>query len=160
MPDAAIEIRDLVKEYAAQGDAPAKLALKAVSFDVPEGGIFGLLGPNGAGKSTLINIMAGLVMKTGGTIRIWGHDIDRDHRNAKLAIGIVPQEIVFDPFFTPFEVLENQGGMYGIAKALRRSEALLRAVHLADKRDAYSRTLSSSFLSPVSSLTSTGHAAA
>ncbi|HYD24826.1 MAG TPA: ABC transporter ATP-binding protein [Croceibacterium sp.] len=142
MPEPAIEIRDLVKEYAAQGDAPAKLALNGVSFDVPEGGVFGLLGPNGAGKSTLINIMAGLVMKSGGTIRIWGHDIDRDHRNAKMCIGIVPQEIVFDPFFTPFEVLENQSGMYGVAKALRRSEELLRAVHLADKRDAYSRSLS------------------
>jgi len=139
---AAISIRNLVKEYAAQGDAPAKLALKGVSFDVPEGGIFGLLGPNGAGKSTLINIMAGLVMKTSGTIEIWGHDIDRDMRNAKLSIGIVPQEIVFDPFFTPFEVLENQGGMYGIAKHLRRSEELLRAVHLEDKRNAYARTLS------------------
>jgi ABC-2 type transport system ATP-binding protein len=142
MADAAIEIRDLVKTYAAQGDAPPKQALKGVSFEVPEGGIFGLLGPNGAGKSTLINIMAGLVMKTSGTVTIWGHDIDRDHRNAKRSIGIVPQEIVFDPFFTPYEVLENQGGMYGIAKALRRSEALLAAVHLADKRDAYSRTLS------------------
>jgi len=139
---AAISIRNLVKEYAAQGNAPPKLALKGVSFDVPEGGIFGLLGPNGAGKSTLINIMAGLVLKTSGTIEIWGHDIDRDMRNAKLNIGIVPQEIVFDPFFTPFEVLENQGGMYGIAKHLRRSEELLRAVHLSDKRDAYSRTLS------------------
>jgi ABC-2 type transport system ATP-binding protein len=139
---AAISIRNLVKEYAAQGDEPPKLALKGISFDVPQGGIFGLLGPNGAGKSTLINIMAGLVMKTGGTIDIWGHDIDRDMRNAKLSIGIVPQEIVFDPFFTPFEVLENQGGMYGIAKALRRSDELLRAVHLLDKRDAYSRTLS------------------
>ncbi len=142
MPEAAIEIRDLVKEYAAQGEAPAKLALKGVSLDVPQGGIFGLLGPNGAGKSTLINIMAGLVTKTSGTIRIWGHDIDRDHRNAKLSIGIVPQEIVFDPFFTPFEVLENQSGMYGVAKHLRRSEALLRAVHLTDKRDAYARSLS------------------
>jgi len=138
----AIEIRDLVKEYAAQGNAPAKLALKGINLEVPEGGIFGLLGPNGAGKSTLINIMAGLVMKTSGTIRIWGHDIDRDHRNAKLSIGIVPQEIVFDPFFTPFEVLENQAGMYGVAKALRRSEDLLRAVHLSDKRDAYARSLS------------------
>ncbi|MEO0062780.1 MAG: Daunorubicin/doxorubicin resistance ATP-binding protein DrrA [Pseudomonadota bacterium] len=142
MAQAAIEIRDLVKEYAAQGDAPPKLALKGVSFDVPEGKIFGLLGPNGAGKSTLINIMAGLVNKTSGSVNIWGHDIDRDHRNAKLSIGIVPQEIVFDPFFTPFEVLENQSGMYGVAKALRRSEDLLRAVHLADKRDAYSRSLS------------------
>jgi len=140
--DAAIRIRDLVKEYAGQGESPPTLALKGVSFDVPEGGIFGLLGPNGAGKSTLINIMAGLVNKTSGTIEIWGHDIDRDHRNAKLSIGIVPQEIVFDPFFTPFEVLENQGGMYGVPKALRRSEELLRAVHLADKRNAYSRTLS------------------
>ncbi|HEU4651068.1 MAG TPA: ABC transporter ATP-binding protein [Croceibacterium sp.] len=142
MAEAAIAIRDLVKTYAAQGDAPPKQALSGVSFDVPEGGIFGLLGPNGAGKSTLINIMAGLVMKTSGTVAIWGHDIDRDHRNAKRAIGIVPQEIVFDPFFTPFEVLENQSGLYGIARHLRRSEELLRAVHLADKRDAYSRSLS------------------
>jgi ABC-2 type transport system ATP-binding protein len=142
MPEAAIEIRDLVKRYAGQGGAPPKMALKGVSFDVPEGGVFGLLGPNGAGKSTLINIMAGLVMKTSGTVGIWGHDIDRDHRNAKLSIGIVPQEIVFDPFFTPFEVLENQAGMYGVAKHLRRSEELLRAVHLDDKRDAYARTLS------------------
>ena len=141
-PEPAIVIRDVVKRYAGAGDAPPKLALKGLSFDVPEGGIFGLLGPNGAGKSTLINIMAGLVVKTSGTIRIWGHDIDADHRNAKLSIGIVPQEIVFDPFFTPYEVLENQSGMYGVARALRRSEELLRAVRLEDKRDAYSRTLS------------------
>ncbi|RJY09368.1 ABC transporter ATP-binding protein [Aurantiacibacter aquimixticola] len=142
MADTAIEIRDLRKEYAGAGDAPPKLALKGVSFDVPQGQVFGLLGPNGAGKSTLINIMAGLVNKSGGTVKIWGHDIDTDHRNAKLNIGIVPQEIVFDPFFTPFEVLENQGGMYGVAKALRRSEELLRAVRLEDKRNAYARTLS------------------
>ncbi|MWV26625.1 ABC transporter ATP-binding protein [Aurantiacibacter rhizosphaerae] len=142
MAEAAIEIRDLVKEYAGSGDAPPKKALKGVSFDVPEGSVFGLLGPNGAGKSTLINIMAGLVNKTGGQVKIWGHDIDTDHRNAKLNIGIVPQEIVFDPFFTPFEVLENQGGFYGIAKALRRSEELLKAVRLEDKRNAYARTLS------------------
>ncbi len=141
-PEPAIVIRDVVKRYAGTGDSPAKLALKGLSFDVPAGGIFGLLGPNGAGKSTLINIMAGLVNKTSGTIRIWGHDIDHDHRNAKLSIGIVPQEIVFDPFFTPFEVLENQGGMYGVGRALRRSEELLRAVRLEDKRNAYSRTLS------------------
>ena len=142
MADSAIEIRDVVKEYAGSGGAPPKLALKGLSFDVPEGGVFGLLGPNGAGKSTLINIMAGLVNKTSGSIRIWGHDIDEHPRNAKLSIGIVPQEIVFDPFFTPFEVLENQGGFYGISKALRRSEDLLRAVRLEDKRDAYARTLS------------------
>lgn len=138
----AIRIENLVKRYAAPKGGEGKLALKGVSLDVPQGGIFGLLGPNGAGKSTLINILAGLVTKTAGSAEIWGFDIDRQTRNAKRSIGIVPQEIVFDPFFTPFEVLENQAGFYGIAKHLRRSEQLLRAVHLADKRNAYSRTLS------------------
>lgn len=138
----AIQIRDVVKRYAGVKGEEGKLALKGVSFDVPEGGIFGLLGPNGAGKSTLINVLAGLVTKTSGSAEIWGFDIDEQRRNAKRAIGIVPQEIVFDPFFTPYEVLENQAGFYGIAKSLRRSEKLLEAVHLADKRDAYARTLS------------------
>jgi len=138
-PDAAIAIEGLVKRYKGSGD---KLALDDVSFEVPRGGIFGLLGPNGAGKSTLINIMAGLVNKTAGRISVWGHDIDADMRNAKASIGIVPQEIVFDPFFTPYEVLENTAGLWGVAKHLRRSDELLRAVHLADKRDAYARTLS------------------
>ena len=138
----AISIRNLVKRYAAQDGEPGKLALDDVSFDVPEGGIFGLLGPNGAGKSTLINILAGLVKKTSGSAEIWGFDIDRDLRNAKRSIGIVPQEIVFDPFFTPVEVLENQAGLYGVPKSQRRSRDLLRAVHLDDKAKAYSRTLS------------------
>ncbi|OCC23829.1 multidrug ABC transporter ATP-binding protein [Croceicoccus estronivorus] len=139
---AAISIRDLAKTYAGSGNAPPKHALKGVTFDVPQGEVFGLLGPNGAGKSTLINILAGLVTKTSGKVDIWGHDIDRDRRNAKASIGIVPQEIVFDPFFTPFEVLDIQSGLYGIPKALRRSDELLRAVHLDDKRDAYARSLS------------------
>ncbi|MFM5884847.1 MAG: ABC transporter ATP-binding protein [Novosphingobium sp.] len=139
---AAISIRDLTKVYAAQGPSPAKHALKGVSFDVPQGQIFGLLGPNGAGKSTLINILAGLVMKTGGTANIWGFDIDQHPRNAKRSIGIVPQEIVFDPFFTPFEVLENTAGLYGVPKAARRSLEILSEVHLADKANAYARTLS------------------
>ena len=139
---AAISIRDLAKVYAAQGGAPAKHALKGVSFDVPQGQIFGLLGPNGAGKSTLINILAGLVMKTGGTASIWGFDIDEHPRNAKRAIGIVPQEVVFDPFFTPFEVLENTAGLYGVPKSARRSLEILAEVHLADKANAYARTLS------------------
>jgi ABC-2 type transport system ATP-binding protein len=141
-PGAAITIRDLVKRYAGAKGEPGKLALDGVSFDVPTGQIFGLLGPNGAGKSTLINILAGLVMKTSGTAEIWGFDIDRDRRNSKRAIGIVPQEIVFDPFFTPEEVLENQAGLYGIPKAMRRTAELLREVHLADKANAYARTLS------------------
>ncbi len=138
----AIRIKDLQKRYAGAKGEEGKLALKGVSFDVPRGQIFGLLGPNGAGKSTLINILAGLVNKTGGGAEIWGFDIDQDHRNAKRSIGIVPQEIVIDPFFTPYEVLENQAGFYGVPKAERRSEELLAAVRLADKRDAYARTLS------------------
>lgn len=138
----AISIRNLVKRYDAPDGGEGKLALNGVSFDVPQGGIFGLLGPNGAGKSTLINTLAGLVKKTSGSAEIWGFDIDSQPRNAKRAIGIVPQEIVFDPFFTPFEVLENQAGFYGVAKHLRRSEELLKAVMLGDKRDAYARTLS------------------
>lgn len=143
----AIRIDKLVKRYASTKGAKGtrvegKLALDGVSFDVPEGSIFGLLGPNGAGKSTLINILAGLVNKTSGTCDIWGFDIDRQRRNASRSIGIVPQEIVFDPFFTPFEVLQNQAGFYGIPAGQRRSEELLAAVRLADKRDAYARTLS------------------
>ena len=138
----AISIRNLVKRYAGSGNSPGKLALDGVSFDVPQGGIFGLLGPNGAGKSTLINILAGMVKKTSGSAEIWGFDIDRDMRNAKRAIGIVPQEVVFDPFFTPIEVLENTAGLWGVPKAMRRSLELLAAVHLADKANAYSRTLS------------------
>lgn len=138
----AIRIDNLTKRYAPIKGGEGKQALRGVSFDVPQGSIFGLLGPNGAGKSTLINILAGLVNKTSGSAEIWGFDIDRDRRNASRAIGIVPQEIVFDPFFSPFEVLENQGGFYGIPKGERRSEELLAAVHLLDKRDAYARALS------------------
>lgn len=133
----AIEIRDLEKTY-----SDGKRALKGVSFDVPRGQIFGLLGPNGAGKSTLINILAGLVNKTGGTARIWGFDIDADRRNAKRAIGIVPQEILFDAFFTPFETLEIHAGLYAVPKAERRTMEILRALRLEDKAHAYARTLS------------------
>ena len=140
--EAAISIRNLVKRYAGRGRDEGKLALDDVSFDVPRGQIFGLLGPNGAGKSTLINTLAGLVMKTSGEVSIWGFNIDQDPRNAKRAIGIVPQEVVFDPFFSPAEVLELQAGYYGIPKAARRTMELLAAVHLSDKANAYSRTLS------------------
>ncbi len=136
-PNAAIAIADLCKTY--EG---GKRALNGVSLDIPQGGIFGLLGPNGAGKSTLINILAGIVMKTSGAVSVWGFDIDRHPRNAKYSIGIVNQEILFDPFFTPFETLENQAGFYGVPKAKRRSMDLLRAVHLEDKANAYARTLS------------------
>ena len=139
---AAIAIDKLCKTYAPVGSAPPKRALDGVSFDVPRGSIFGLLGPNGAGKSTLINILAGLVNKTEGQASIWGFDIDAHPRNAKASIGIVNQEILFDPFFTPVETLEIQAGLYGVPKARRRSLELLRAVHLEDKAHAYARTLS------------------
>src|SRR6476619_3610592 len=137
----AIRIESLCKTYVTKGVEP-KRALDDVSFDVPRGQIFGLLGPNGAGKSTLINILAGLVVKTSGAASIWGFDIDQHPRNAKLSIGIVPQEILFDPFFTPREALEIQAGLYGVPKAERITDALLAAVHLTDKAHAYSRTLS------------------
>jgi ABC-2 type transport system ATP-binding protein len=137
MSEQAISIRNLSKKYAG-----GKQALDDVSFDVAQGSIFGLLGPNGAGKSTLINILSGMVMKTSGQAVIWGFDIDVNPRNAKASIGIVPQEIVFDPFFTPFETLELVAGLYGVPKAKRRSMELLRAVRLEDKADAYARTLS------------------
>jgi len=133
----AIRIDALCKTYAG-----GQRALDDVSFDVPRGQIFGLLGPNGAGKSTLINILAGLVRKTSGTATIWGFDIDQHPRNAKRAIGIVPQEILFDPFFTPREALEIQAGLYGVPAADRQSDALLAAMHLTDKANAYARTLS------------------
>jgi ABC-2 type transport system ATP-binding protein len=137
----AIRISELSKTYTSKGSEP-KRALDQVSFDVPRGQIFGLLGPNGAGKSTLINILAGLVTKSSGSAEIWGFDIDRHPRNAKRSIGIVPQEILFDPFFTPREALEIQAGLYGVPKAERITDALLAAVHLTDKANAYSRTLS------------------
>ena len=137
----AIRIRELSKTYATKG-SDSRRALDEVSFDVPRGQIFGLLGPNGAGKSTLINILAGLVVKSSGSAEIWGFDIDKHPRNAKRSIGIVPQEILFDPFFTPREALEIQAGLYGVPKSERITDALLAAVHLTDKAHAYSRTLS------------------
>lgn len=137
MTDAAIHVENVTKIY--EGDVRA---LDAVNLTVPRGAIFGLLGPNGAGKSTLINILAGLVNKTAGSASVWGFDIDRDPRNAKASIGIVNQEITFDPFFTPAETLDIQAGLYGVPRSAKRSMELLRAVRLEDKADAYARTLS------------------
>lgn len=138
----AIEINGLTKIYKGRGGADDKLALKGIDLKIPQGSMFGLLGPNGAGKSTTINILAGLVNKTEGSASIWGFDIDEHPRNARANIGIVPQELMFDAFFTPREMLEVQAGMYGVPKAERRTEELLKAVHLLDKADAYSRSLS------------------
>jgi ABC-2 type transport system ATP-binding protein len=142
LPVNAIEIDSLTKVYRARAGQAAKTALDDVSLTIPRGSFFALLGPNGAGKSTLINIMAGLVLKTSGSARIWGTDIDRNDRQARASIGIVPQELNLDPFFTPRELLEVQAGLYGVPRRERRTLEILDAVGLADKADAYARTLS------------------
>lgn len=138
----AIEIKGLKKVYRGNGASEDKLALKGIDLEIPQGSMFGLLGPNGAGKSTTINILAGLVNKTEGSAKIWGFDIDENPRNARANIGIVPQELMFDAFFSPREMLEMQAGMYGVPARERRTDELLKAVHLYDKADAYSRSLS------------------
>ena len=141
-PDYAIEAIGLEKTYGASGKLPEMKALKGIDLKVPRGSIFGLLGPNGAGKSTFINILAGLVTKTGGTAKIWGLDINDHPRSSRAAIGVVNQEITMDPFFTPIQALELQAGYYGVPKAERRSLEILAAVGLDDKKDAYVRQLS------------------
>ncbi len=142
LPTNAVEVRRLSKIYKASGRSPAKHALKEIDLAIPRGSLFGLLGPNGAGKSTLINILAGLVNKSSGEALIWGRDIDRNPRAARVAIGVVPQELNIDPFFTPRELLDLQAGLYGVPRRERRTMELLDAVGLADKADAYARTLS------------------
>jgi len=138
----AIEAKALRKVYRGSRGQPPKEALKGVDLAVPQGSIFGLLGPNGAGKSTFINILADLVVKTSGTAEIWGFDIDKNPRQARASIGIVPQELNIDPFFTPAEALELQAGLYGVPKEERRTMEILRALGLDDKANAYARTLS------------------
>ncbi|WP_417248428.1 ABC transporter ATP-binding protein [Celeribacter sp.] len=138
----AIEIAGLRKIYAAQGKGAPKEALKGVDLCIPKGSIFGLLGPNGAGKSTLINILAGLTIKTSGTVKIWGFDQDVNPRQSRAAIGVMPQELNLDPFFPPREALEVQAGLYGVPKKDRRSDEILELVGLTDKANAYARTLS------------------
>jgi ABC-2 type transport system ATP-binding protein len=141
-PDYAIDIRGLRKVYAAQGGEPEKEALKGVDLAIPRGSVFGLLGPNGAGKSTLINILAGLVNKTSGSVRIWGFDQDANPRMSRASIGVVPQELHLDPFFTPREAMEIQAGLYGVKPGDRRTDALLTALGLGDKMNVGARSLS------------------
>ena len=141
-PDAAIRLTGLRKTYAASGEAPAKEALKGVDLVVPRGSIFGLLGPNGAGKSTLINILAGLVRKTSGRVEIWGFDQDVNPRQSRAAIGVMPQELVIDPFLTPRASLEVQAGLYAVPKHDRWTDEILELVGLSDQANSYSRHLS------------------
>jgi ABC-2 type transport system ATP-binding protein len=142
-PEHAIEINGLRKTYpAGRGGGAAKEALRGVDLTVPGGSFFGLLGPNGAGKSTLIGILAGLVQKTAGTAKVFGVDLDEDPIGLRRRIGVVPQELNLDPFFTPRETMEMQAGLYGVPRGRRRTMEILDAVGLADKADAYARSLS------------------
>ena len=136
----AIEARNVNKIYDA-GGRPHH-ALKSIDIEVPIGCIFGLLGPNGAGKSTFINIMAGTVVKTSGSISIWGTDIDANPRQSRANIGIVPQELNIDAFFTPRETLDMMAGLFGVPKAERHTDEILEMVGLTEQADFYSRRLS------------------
>ncbi|MDC0958973.1 ABC transporter ATP-binding protein [Planktomarina temperata] len=142
MSQNAIELRGLKKTYAATKRTEAKTALSGIDLDIPRGSIFGLLGPNGAGKSTLINILAGLVKKSAGSVNIWGFDQDENPRQSRAAIGVMPQELNLDPFFTPGASLDMQAGLYGVPKALRKTDEILRLIGLEDKANAYARSLS------------------
>lgn len=138
----AIEIHNLRKTYSDGKKGQHKEALKGINLTIPRGSFFALLGPNGAGKSTLINIMAGLVLKTSGEVKICGHDIITDMPAARGALGVVPQELVLDTFFTVREALEIHAGYYGVPKAKRRTQEIIDAMGLTDKADIGSRRLS------------------
>jgi ABC-2 type transport system ATP-binding protein len=142
LPDYAVEVLGLCKTYRGENHRPPKIALKGIDLKIPRGSIFGLLGPNGAGKSTLINILAGLVIKSGGAAKVWGFDVATESKHASSAIGVVPQELNLDSFFTARELLEQQAGFYGVPKRERRTKELLEVMELADTADAYTRALS------------------
>jgi len=136
----AIEINNLSKTYI--NNKKTTEALKDINFNVKQGEIFGLLGPNGAGKSTFINILAGTVIKTFGNIKVWNYDLDLNPREVRSSIGIVPQEINLDPFFTPQKLLEIQAGMYGVSSKDRITKKILEITMLTSKANAYARSLS------------------
>ena len=142
MTEAAIELKDLKKTYRDRKTGETKTALHGIDLTVPKGSFFGLLGPNGAGKSTMINILAGTVLKTSGTVKINGYDLDQNVRDAKLSLGVVPQELVLDTFFTVRQALEITAGYYGIPKEKRRTDEIIDAMGLRDKADSPSRRLS------------------
>ena len=138
----AIEIRGVHKTYVQRRGNQTRPALSGIDLTIPAGSVFGLLGPNGAGKSTLINILAGLVNKSAGSVKIWGFDQDSNPRQARAAIGVMPQELNLDPFFTPRRALEVQAGLYGVPASERRSADILEMVGLSEQAEAYARTLS------------------
>ena len=117
-------------------------ALNNLNLDVKEGEIFGLLGPNGAGKTTFINILAGTVIKTAGQVNVWGFDLDKNPRQVRASVGIVPQEVNLDPFFSPRKLLELQAGLYGIKEKDRITDTILKLVSLEKQANSYARSLS------------------
>jgi len=138
----AIAARGVAKTYTGPRGGAPKQALKGFDLDIPAGTVFGLLGPNGAGKSTFINIMAGTVIKSAGTVSVWGTDIDRNPRQARANIGIVPQELNIDAYFTPRETLEMQAGLFGVPSSERRTDEILEMVGLTEQAHSYARRLS------------------
>jgi ABC-2 type transport system ATP-binding protein len=136
-----LSIKNLEKIYSSKETSATK-ALNNLNLDVKEGEIFGLLGPNGAGKTTFINILAGTVIKTSGQVNVWGFDIDKNSRQVRASIGIVPQEVNLDPFFSPRKLLELQAGLYGIKKKDRITDTILKLVSLEKQADSYARSLS------------------
>ena len=138
----ALIVENLTKIYLNSKTEKQNKALNEISFGVEQGEVFGLLGPNGAGKTTFLSILGGTVVKTSGKVNVWGFDLDKNPRQVKASVGIVPQEINLDAFFSPKQLLELQAGLYGIAKKDRITDLILKMVALEDKANAYSRNLS------------------
>jgi ABC-2 type transport system ATP-binding protein len=138
----ALTVENLTKVYLDSKTNKENKALLNLSFDVKQGEVFGLLGPNGAGKTTFLSILGGTVTKTSGIVNVWGFNLDKNPRQVKASIGIVPQEVNLDAFFSPHKLLELQAGLYGITKKDRITDLILKMVALEDKANAYSRSLS------------------
>ena len=137
----AVSVNRLTKIYA-KNSTNSVVALNELNLEVKEGEIFGLLGPNGAGKTTFINILAGTVIKTKGSVNVWGFDVDKNPRQVRASIGIVPQEVNLDAFFSPRKLLELQAGLYGVPKKNRITDTILKMVSLEKQAESYSRSLS------------------
>ena len=138
----ALSVENLTKIYSKQNKQNEIKALNNISFDVKQGEIFGLLGPNGAGKTTFLHTLAGTVIKTGGKVNVWGFDLDKNPRQVRASIGIVPQEVNLDAFFSPRMLLELQAGLFGVKKNEKITETILSLVSLKNQANSYSRNLS------------------
>ena len=137
----ALKVQNLTKIYSKK-PSDKITALNNLNLEVKEGEIFGLLGPNGAGKTTFLNILAGTVIKNSGSVNVWGYDLDKNPRQVRSSIGIVPQEINLDAFFSPKDLLELQAGLYGVSKKDRITDVILKLVSLENQANTYARSLS------------------